>query len=99
MLAEKVKILTKYSDFSNVFLEKKALVLLEITELNQYVIKLQEGQELFYRPIYSLNLIKLKKKKFTLKSILSTILFGFLNPLLVHLFFLFANQMVFFNYM
>lgn len=43
MLAKKVKILAKYSDFSNVFLEKKALMLLEITKLNQYAIELQKG--------------------------------------------------------
>ena len=33
-----VKILAKYTDFSNVFLKKKALILLKITNLNQYAI-------------------------------------------------------------
>ena len=34
LLAKKVKIFTKYSDFSDVFSGKKALILLEITKLN-----------------------------------------------------------------
>ena len=42
LVAKKVKILTKYSDFSDVFLKKKALILSEATKLNQYAIKLQE---------------------------------------------------------
>ena len=42
LLTKKVKILTKYSDFFNVFSEEKASVLLEITNLNQYAIELQE---------------------------------------------------------
>ena len=40
LVAKEVKILTKYSDFSNVFLEEKALILLETTELNQQAIEL-----------------------------------------------------------
>lgn len=42
LLVKKVKILFKYSDFSNIFLEKKALVLPELTKLNQHAIKLQD---------------------------------------------------------
>ena len=41
---EKIQILSKYFDFSDVFLEEKALVLPAITNLNQYNIKLQKGQ-------------------------------------------------------
>ena len=40
LLTEKVKILDEYSDFANVFLEEKALVLPERTELNEYAINL-----------------------------------------------------------
>lgn len=40
LLIEKVKILIKYLDFLDVFLEKKTLMLLELIELNQHVIKL-----------------------------------------------------------
>lgn len=44
LFAEKVKIPNKYSDISNVFSEKKALVLLKILKLNKYVIKQQKSQ-------------------------------------------------------
>ena len=43
LIAEEIKIPTKYSDFSNMFLEEKASILLEATELNQHAIELQEG--------------------------------------------------------
>lgn len=43
LLAKKIKILAKYSDFSNTFLERRALVLQEIIELNQHIIKLQNS--------------------------------------------------------
>ena len=43
LVAKAVKIPIKYSDFSDVFLEEKALILPEATKLNQYVIELQKG--------------------------------------------------------
>ena len=51
LLAEEVKIPTEYSDFLDIFSEKKALVLPELTKLNQYAIKLQDGQQLLHGPI------------------------------------------------
>ena len=63
LIAEKVKIPTNYSDFSDMFSEEKALVLPEITDLNQHAIKLQEGQQPFSRPIYSLGSVELKMLK------------------------------------
>ena len=45
LVAKEVKIPIKYSGFLDVFLEEKALILSEVTELNQYAIKLQEGQQ------------------------------------------------------
>lgn len=39
LFAKKVKILAKYSNFSNIFSKKKALILLEIINLNQYIRK------------------------------------------------------------
>ena len=42
LVIKKVQILFKYSDFLNVFLEKKALVLLVATNLNKHVIKNQK---------------------------------------------------------
>lgn len=44
LIPKKVKILAKYSDFSNVFSKKKALVLLKLTKLNQYTIKLKSSK-------------------------------------------------------
>ena len=67
LVARKVQILSNYLDFSNVFLEKKVLVLPEATDLNQHIIKLEKGQQPFYRLNYSLGLIKLKIFKIYIK--------------------------------
>ena len=60
LIAKKEKIPAKYLDFSNVISEKKALVLPELTELNQHAIQLQDGQQPLYRPIYSLRPVELE---------------------------------------
>lgn len=44
LIIKKAIIPKKYLDFFNMFLEKKALVLPKITELNQYFIKLKEDK-------------------------------------------------------
>ena len=51
LIAKKIKISIKYSDFLKIFLEKKTLILPEVTNLNQYAIKLQKSQQLSYRLI------------------------------------------------
>ena len=43
LIIEKIQILFKYFDFLDVFLEKKALILLEVIKTIQHVIKLQKG--------------------------------------------------------
>ena len=68
LIAKKMQILSKYSDFSDVFLEEKALILLEITALNQHAIKLQENQQPPYRPIYSLGPVELETLKTYIKT-------------------------------
>ena len=68
LVAEEIKFPTKYSDFSNIFLEKKASILLEAIELNQHAIELQQDQQLPYEPIYSLGPVELE----TLKTYLET---------------------------
>ena len=73
----------KYLKFSDVFSKKKALILLETTELNQHAIKLQESQQALYSPIYNLGPVELEMLKLTSKLILSTALFSFQNHLLV----------------
>ena len=42
------KVPAKYSDFSDVFLAEKTLVLLKQTEFNQHTIKLEESKQLPY---------------------------------------------------
>ena len=77
LVAEKVKFPTEYSDLSNVFLEEKASILPEVTELNQHAIELQEGQQPPYGPIYSLGPVELE----TLKTYIETNLAnGFIRP-------------------
>lgn len=53
-------LLTEYSDFLDIFLEKKTLMLLKLIKFNQYAIKLQNDKQLLYNLIYSLKLIKFK---------------------------------------
>lgn len=67
LIAKKLKILAEYSDFLDVFLEEKVLVLLERTNLNQYAIELQKRQKSSYEPIYSLSLLELKILKTYIK--------------------------------
>ena len=44
LITKEVKIPTKYSDFADVFSEKKALVLPKQTNLNKHAIKLKDGK-------------------------------------------------------
>lgn len=71
------KVPNKYLDFSNIFLEKKALVLPERTNLKNYAIELKNNKQLFYTLIYSLGPIKLETLKIYIKTHLKT---GFIWP-------------------
>lgn len=62
-----MKISNKYSDFSDIFLEERALVLLKIMKLNQCAIKLRKNQQILYWSIYSLGPVKLKRLKTYIK--------------------------------
>ena len=77
LLTEKVKILDKYSDFTDVFSEEKTLVLPERTELNEHAIDLEDGKQLSYGPIYSLGPMKLETLKTYIEIHLKT---GFIRP-------------------
>ena len=66
------KVPAKYLDFSNVFSAKKALVLPEQTELNEYAIKLEKDKQPPYRSIYSLGPIELGILKTYIKIRLKT---------------------------
>ena len=67
LLAKKVIIPAKYSDFADVFLEKVANVLPKQTWANKYAIKLEEGKKPLYGPIYSLEPVELKTFKTYIK--------------------------------
>ena len=68
LFTKKVKILEKYLDFANVFLEEKNLVLPKRIKFNEHVIYLEDGKHPLYRPIYSLGLVKLEILKTYIKT-------------------------------
>ena len=68
LVAEEVKIPTKYSDFLDVFWKEKAWILLNATKLNQHTIELQDNQKPFYRLIYSLSLVELEILKIYIET-------------------------------
>ena len=77
LFTKEVKILDKYSDFTNVFSEKKALVLPKRTELNEHAINLEDGKQPLYGLIYSLDPMEHKTLKTYIKTHLKT---GFIQP-------------------
>ena len=68
LLAKKVTVPIKYSDFADVFSKKSANVLLERIEANEHAIELKKGKQPPYGPIYSLGPVELK----TLKTYIET---------------------------
>ena len=73
------KVLAEYSDFADVFSPDLAFELPEHTGINNYAIKLVEGQQPPYWSIYSLGPIELE----TLKAYIETNLAnGFIRPLM-----------------
>ena len=68
MLTKDVKILNKYSDFTNVFLEEKTLVLPERTKLNKHAMNLKNDKQPLYGPIYSLGPVELETLKTYIKT-------------------------------
>ena len=61
-------ILTKYSDFADVYSPKLALELSEYIGINDHVIKLVDDQQPLYGPIYSLGPVEIE----TLKTYIET---------------------------
>ena len=62
-----IKILAKYSNYSNVFSAKNIVEFLENTKINKYAIKLEEGKQLSFSSISSLRLIELETLKTYIK--------------------------------
>lgn len=81
LLIKKVKIANKYLDFTNLFLEKKALVLSEYIKLNEHAIDLKNSKQPPYRPIHSLDLIELDILKIYIKIYLKTGIIWYFKPL------------------
>ena len=78
LLTNKVNILEKYLDFTDVFSKKLAEVLPKHTKINKYIIKLQKDKQPPYNLIYSLSLVELKTLKIYIKTNLAN---GFIRPL------------------
>ena len=65
LLAEKITVLAKYLDFTDIFLKKSANILSQQTKTNEHAIKLERDKQPSYRLIYSLGPVKLKILKVT----------------------------------
>ncbi len=61
-------ILTKYADYTNVFLTELAIELPENANINKYINKLINEKQSSYKPIYSLSLVKLESLKTYIKT-------------------------------
>ena len=77
LLAKKVIVPAEYSDFANVFSKKSAEVLPECIKINEHAIKLEDGKQLPYGPIYSLDLVELETLKTYIENNLAN---GFIRP-------------------
>ena len=67
----------EYSDYSDVFLAENVVELPENTEMNEHAIKLVEGKQLPFGPIYSLGPVELETLKTYIKTNLTN---GFIRP-------------------
>ena len=71
------EVLAKYSDNSNIFSVENAAELPENTGMNKHAIKLEEGKQLLFGPIYSLEPVELETLKTYIKVNLVN---GFIRP-------------------
>ena len=67
----------KYSNHSNIFLAENIVEFSKCIKINNYTIKLEECKQLFFGPIYSLKLIKLKTLKIYIEI---NLVIGFIQP-------------------
>ena len=77
-IAKKVNVPAEYLDFANVFSKKSAEMLPKRTKINKHAIKLKDGKQPSYRPIYSLGSVELETLKTYIKTNLAN---GFIWPL------------------
>ena len=67
----------EYSDYSDVFLAENVAELPENTGMNEHAIKLEEGKQPPFGPIYSLGPVELETLKTYIKTNLAN---GFIRP-------------------
>ena len=60
--------MVEYSNYSNIFLVENKAELLKNTEMNEYVIKLEEGKQPLFGSIYSLGPVELETLKIYIKT-------------------------------
>ena len=68
LLAEKVTVPAKYSDFANIFSKESGKVLPERTGINEHAIELEDGKQPLYGPIQRLGPVELKTLKTYIKT-------------------------------
>ena len=68
LLAKKVNVLVKYSDFVDVFSKKSANLLPEQIGVNEHIIELEKGKQSPYEPIYSRGPVELETLKIYIKT-------------------------------
>lgn len=59
-MAKKITILKKYLNFIDVLFKNLITMLFKHLNINKYAISLKLSKQLSYKPIYNLNLVKLK---------------------------------------
>ena len=77
LTSEKTEIITKYSDFSNLFSLDSAVELLKYTRINDHLIDLLDNKQTPYGPIYSLEVVELEMLKTYIKADLGN---SFIRP-------------------
>lgn len=63
-----MNIFDKYTNFLDVFFKKSVAVFSKYLDMNKHIINLKPDKQLFYRSIYSLDLVKLKIFKTYIKA-------------------------------
>ena len=72
-----IEVLAEYSNYSNIFLAKNPVKLLENTGINKHAIKLEEDKQSLFGLIYSLEPIELETLKIYIKTNLAN---SFIQP-------------------
>lgn len=68
LLTKEISISEKYANFSDIFSKESTAVVPNYLNINKYAIDLESGKQISYRPIYSLDLLKLETLKTYIKT-------------------------------